>query len=192
MKHYAPEIEAEIRAFYYSLSEKDRRRYAAIEARKLGYGGQTYMASLLGCDRHTIALGLAELKDPDALAQSRIRQFGAGRKHSLDSIAYLEANFLEVLENYTAGSPTNSALKWTNLTQREIAQRLKERGIEISLPVVKQLLDKHHYVRRKAQKRQSVGQVACRDQQFVKIAQLKANYAQTANPILSVDTKKKK
>jgi hypothetical protein len=28
--------------FYNTLSEKDRRRYAAIEALKLGWGGTTY------------------------------------------------------------------------------------------------------------------------------------------------------
>ena len=40
---YSPTIEAQMRAFYQSLSEKDRRRYAAIEACKLGHGGHSYM-----------------------------------------------------------------------------------------------------------------------------------------------------
>jgi hypothetical protein len=43
---YSSEIEAAMRGFYQSLSEKDRRRYAAIEAKKLGYGGISYMALL--------------------------------------------------------------------------------------------------------------------------------------------------
>ncbi|MFM7715696.1 MAG: hypothetical protein ACKO7A_24225, partial [Microcystis sp.] len=33
------EIETQMQRFYQSLSEKDSRRYAAIEALKLGYGG---------------------------------------------------------------------------------------------------------------------------------------------------------
>ena len=37
---YTPALETEMRAFYESLSEKDRRRYAAIEVRKLATGGQ--------------------------------------------------------------------------------------------------------------------------------------------------------
>ena len=45
---YSPEIEHSMRMFYDSLSEKDRRRYAAIEARKLGHGGTEYVAALLG------------------------------------------------------------------------------------------------------------------------------------------------
>ena len=35
---YSPEIQRSMQMFYLSLSEKDRRRYAAIEAAKLGYG----------------------------------------------------------------------------------------------------------------------------------------------------------
>lgn len=36
---YSKEIESEMVKFYDSLSEKDKRRYAAIEAKKLGHGG---------------------------------------------------------------------------------------------------------------------------------------------------------
>jgi hypothetical protein len=44
---YSPESEAQMRNFYGSLSEKDRRRYAAVEAAKLGYGGITYISFYL-------------------------------------------------------------------------------------------------------------------------------------------------
>ena len=50
--------------FYDSLSEKDRRRYAAIEVAKLGYGGVEYIASVLGCDPKTIRQGQHELRTP--------------------------------------------------------------------------------------------------------------------------------
>ena len=36
MESYPREIERDMKNFYGSLSEKDRRRYAAVEARKLG------------------------------------------------------------------------------------------------------------------------------------------------------------
>ena len=39
---YSPEIEQAMRSSYDSLSEKDRRRYAAIEVAKLGHGGVEY------------------------------------------------------------------------------------------------------------------------------------------------------
>jgi hypothetical protein len=46
---YKTTIELEMRKFYNTLSEKDKRRYAAIETMKLGHGGITYIAQLLGC-----------------------------------------------------------------------------------------------------------------------------------------------
>jgi hypothetical protein len=48
MPAYHPEIEDQMRAFYQSLSEKDRRRYAAIEASKLARGSISYISRVLG------------------------------------------------------------------------------------------------------------------------------------------------
>jgi len=48
--------------FYRSLSEKDRRRYAAVEAGKLGHGGVAYVARLFGCDPDTVRHGLADVE----------------------------------------------------------------------------------------------------------------------------------
>ncbi len=192
MSRYEPEIEAEMRAFYHSLSEKDRRRYAAIEARKLGYGGHTYIAAVLGCERHTVATGVEELRDPSALEQPGIRQPGGGRKPSREVIPNLAETFLQVLRDHTAGSPTDETIKWTNLTRREIVTRLRERGITVSVTVVKQLLHQHDYRRRKAQKREPTGAVADRNEQFLRIAELKAEYLASPNPVLSMDTKKKR
>lgn len=62
MKGYEEEIENLMYTHYFSLSEKDKRHYAAVEAAKLGHGGITYIAKLFGCDRQTIATGLEELK----------------------------------------------------------------------------------------------------------------------------------
>jgi hypothetical protein len=39
LQPYPASIEAQMQNVYHSLSEKDRRRYTAIEALKLGYGG---------------------------------------------------------------------------------------------------------------------------------------------------------
>src|SRR5207247_2114716 len=100
-------------------------RYAAIEAQKLGYGGISYIERVLGCDRNTIMRGIGELSDPEALEQKRIREEGGGRKPCLETIPDLETAFLHVIENHTAGSPMNASVKWTNLTQQEIADHLR-------------------------------------------------------------------
>ena len=48
---YPAEVEKAMQVMYRSLRENDRRRYAAVEALKLGHGGIDYIARLLGCDR---------------------------------------------------------------------------------------------------------------------------------------------
>ena len=45
-KPYDPAIERQLRQYYQSLSEKDRRRCAAVEAIKLGHGGIRYIAQV--------------------------------------------------------------------------------------------------------------------------------------------------
>jgi hypothetical protein len=44
MEGYAADVERKMQRFFSWLSEKDRRRYAAIEAAKLGHGGVEYIA----------------------------------------------------------------------------------------------------------------------------------------------------
>lgn len=43
MLPYEPEIEQSMKNYFETLSEKDRRRYAGVEALKLGRGGITYL-----------------------------------------------------------------------------------------------------------------------------------------------------
>jgi hypothetical protein len=76
-----PAIEQRLRDFAQTLSEKDRRRFAAIEASQRGYGGIVYIASVLGCSTKTIERGLKELDQlPNDPAAGRVRRPGAGRK----------------------------------------------------------------------------------------------------------------
>jgi hypothetical protein len=49
MKEWDAAVEKTLRDFYDTLSEKDRRRFAAVQARQLGHGGVTYLAKVLGC-----------------------------------------------------------------------------------------------------------------------------------------------
>lgn len=78
---YEPEIESRMRAFYQTLSEKDGRRFAVLEAKRLGYGGITYIACVLGCSAKTIERAQDELDDlPHDPLAGRIRAPGGGRK----------------------------------------------------------------------------------------------------------------
>lgn len=73
--------EQRLQEFSKTLSEKDRRRFDAIEATQRGSGGITYIANLLGCSMKTVERGVAELgqlsNDP---AAGRVRRPGGGRK----------------------------------------------------------------------------------------------------------------
>jgi len=50
MKKYEKTIEQQMANFYNSLPEKDRRKYAGIEATKLGHGGISYICKIFKCD----------------------------------------------------------------------------------------------------------------------------------------------
>lgn len=190
MQPYPAPIEVQMQRYYQSLCEKDRRRYAAIEAVKLGYGGQAYIRRLFGCHHETLALGMAELEDETALSGERIRQVGGGRKSAFETIAGLDEAFVRVLQRHTAGSPMDESVKWTNLKRHEIVSLLQEEGINVSVTVVDQLLEKHNFRKRKAVKTLATGKSNDRNEQFERIEQLKQSYQASGNPVMSMDTKK--
>ena len=76
MEGYAVDVERKMQRFFGWLSEKDRRRYAAVEAAKLGHGGIEYIAQVLACDPKTIRQGLRELEEAEDAAAGRIRKKG--------------------------------------------------------------------------------------------------------------------
>ena len=188
---YPPAIEQQMQRYYASLSEKDRRRYAGIEAAKLGHGGIRYISRLLGCDYRTIKFGMTELAEATQLNQPGERQSGGGRKSAFEKISGLDEAFLKVLSEHTAGSPMDEQVKWTNLNRPQIAKLLKEEGISVSVTVVDQLLKKHNYRRRRARKTLATGNHPQRNEQFEKIERLKQQYQREGNPVMSMDTKKK-
>jgi hypothetical protein len=81
MEAYSPIVERHMLEFYRSLSEKDRRRYAAVEAEKLGHGGVLYVAQLFGCDEDTIRHGVLDVGElPADEAAGRVRKKGRPEK----------------------------------------------------------------------------------------------------------------
>ena len=89
-KQYEPQVAEQIRAFVRTLSEKDSRRFAALEAARLGHGGIEYVAEVLGCSTRTIERGIPELaRLPDDPAAGRVRRPGGGRKQNSNPIRLL-------------------------------------------------------------------------------------------------------
>lgn len=172
---YKPTTEVQMATLHKLLSEKHKRLYAASEALKLGHGGVSYIARILNCDRKTIYRGVSELKNPETIEKDKIRVKGGGRKKSIDTIPNIDEKFLGVLKDYTAGDPMDEKVRWTNLTLQQIADKLKETGINVSKKIVKQLFKRHGYTKRKAQKSVSLGQSKDRDEQFEILTEIKKN-----------------
>jgi len=191
IKAYPPEIEAQMRDLFNHLPEKNRRLYAGIEALKLPYGGVSYIAKLFSCSRNTVMLGMEELKEKELSDQNRSRKPGGGRKPKLEQYSDIDEVFLILLKEHTAGDPMDDKVKWTNLTRAEISKLLADKGFNVSRNIVKKLLKKHDYVKRKALKNKATGDHKDRNAQFERISELKASYQAEGNPIVSVDTKKR-
>ena len=188
---YTQEIETFIKETYSQLSEREKRSYAAVEALKLPRGGKSYISNLIGCSRTTLMRGIEELKQPGTEPKNRIRKEGGGRKSTIEIIDNINKIFLKVIDDHIAGDPMDEKIRWTNLSHKKIATKMKEEKINISVTVVKKLLKKHGFTKRKARKNLPIGSSENRNEQFEKIAQLKEQYMADGNPVISMDTKKK-
>jgi transposase len=151
---YTQETEAQMQELYNRLPEKSRRLYAGVEASRLGRGGVSYIARLFDCSRNTILRGISELsEEEEVLDKGRSRKVGGGRSPVLEKHPDINDVFLQLLKEHTAGDPMNAQVKWTNLTCAEIASLLAKQGFKVSRNIVRQLLKKNGYVKRKALKK---------------------------------------
>jgi hypothetical protein len=73
------ELQAAIVLFHSLLDAPQRRLYAGLESLRLGRGGDSHLATLLGLDVHTVARARHRLLERSALS-GRVREPGAGRK----------------------------------------------------------------------------------------------------------------
>jgi hypothetical protein len=80
---------------------------------------------------------------------------------------------------------------WTNLTLREIQERLKMHLISVSCPVISKIMKSLRFVKRKMRKCKTLKEVENRDKQFKRIARLIGFFTHLNLPVLSIDTKKK-
>jgi len=149
---YPQETENRMQELYNRLPEKNRRLYAGIEATKLGRGGVSYIARLFNCSRNTILRGIKELDEKD-LWEDRNREVGGGRSPVLEKHSDINDVFLHLLKEHTAGDPMDEKVKWTNLTRSEIASLLAKKGFKVSRNIIRKLLKKHGFVKRKALKK---------------------------------------
>ncbi len=182
------ESEENFKKLYKSLGEKDARRFAGSLYQLSGNLG--YICSLLGVTNKTVRKGLEEMHEESLPCPGRQRLKGGGRTAKWNDPG-LNAAFVEIIDQHTAGDPMKPEIKWTNLSRADIAVLLLEKGFEISKNTVRKLLKNNDFKKRKIQKRKSLKTVADRDEQFDEINAAKKDFENTGDPVISTDTKKK-
>jgi hypothetical protein len=60
VERFDVEVEKQTREVFDTLNEKDKRRFAAIQAKQLGHSGMKYISEILGISVSTIGRGIAE------------------------------------------------------------------------------------------------------------------------------------
>ncbi len=172
------------------LDERGRRRWAAAEARSLGWGGISAVGQATGLSDRTIRTGIRELNDPDALSSTRQRKPGAGRHCREDEQPELIDALERLVEPTTRGDPM-SPLRWTCKSTRTLAKELDRQGFTVSSTKVGQLLQSKGYCLQSNRKTVEGKQHPDRDAQFQHIAKRVRVFQRTSQPAISVDTKKK-
>jgi Rhodopirellula transposase DDE domain len=177
------------------LDERRRRLWAASEAQALGHGGVVAVAKATGLAQSTIRLGQHELHHGDEPAPARavprrIRHPGGGRKAL---VAYDPAVVLalEALVEPTTRRELISPLRWTCKSTRKLAAELTQQGHPISHTTVARMLKALGYSLQASRKTKEGNSHPDPNAQFEYIHQQLIAFQQHAQPIVSVDTKKK-
>ncbi len=174
-----------------TLSESQKRWYAAVKSFELGYGGVSKVSRATGLSRTTVTQGVKEIKSRKLdRAEDRIRAKGAGRKTSVDSDKNLKRSIENILSETTAGDPM-STIKWTCKSVRNIAEQLCRENHEVSHSTVHRLLVDMGYSLQSNRKSLSRENNPDRDRQFRIINRKVLKFLREALPVISVDTKKK-
>jgi transposase len=147
------------------LDERQRRLWAAAEARSHGRGGIAAVARASGLAENTIRSGLRELDEPQALAAGRVRKAGAGPKRRTDSDPTLLSDLKVLLDGDTRGDPERPLL-WTSTSVRKLAVELRALGHEVSYRTVARLLHELGYSLQANRKTKEGSQHPDRDAQF--------------------------
>ncbi|MFT5405249.1 MAG: hypothetical protein ACI9DF_004096 [Verrucomicrobiales bacterium] len=172
------------------LDERGRRRWAAIEARSLGWGGVAAVASATGISDRTIRNGIREIVGPDDLGASRQRRPGGGRRcREQEQPDILSA--LDALVDPTMRGDPMSPLRWTCKSTRVIAEELLLQGFAVSSTKVGSLLKSQGYSLQSNRKTVEGKQHPDRDAQFEFIARRVKARIRCGEPAISIDTKKK-
>jgi hypothetical protein len=172
------------------LDERARRRWAAAEARSLGWGGVAAVAAATSISERTIRRGTQELDDPNAAAANRQRRIGDGRKRRETGQPALLPQLRKLVDSGTRGDPM-SPLRWTCKSTKALAVELQRQGFHVSRVKVGHLLKKDGCSLQSNRKTIEGKQHPDRNAQFEFIAKRVARVQKKGQPAISIDMKKK-
>src|SRR5262245_11658326 len=183
-------IETKYQALAAELSERGRRRWAAVEAASLGRGGVTAVSAATGLAHSTIRRGLRELHAGAGPPPGYERRPGAGRKPLTAVDPALRAALERLVEPASRGDP-QSPLRWTCKSTRRLARELTAQGHPVGPTTVRQLLKEAGYSLQANRKTREGQQHPDRDAQFRYINRRVRAQQRRGQPTTSVDTKQK-
>ena len=173
------------------LNERTKRLWAAVEAKALGRGGKAWVAAATQLSRTTLYRGLRELdQSVEAVSDSRIRAEGGGRKRLTEQTRDIREALQGLVEDTTRGDP-ESPLLWTCKSTRQLADTLCRRGYRIGRQKVSELLSERGYSLQGNRKIKAGSAHPDRDRQFRYLNRRVKWFQRYAQPVISVDTKKK-
>lgn len=172
------------------LDERARRRWGAVEARSLGWGGIEAVAAATGMSDRTIRTGMKELDDRESLPPWQQRHPGGGRKRREFEQPQLVESLQRLVDSGTRGDPM-SPLRWSCKSTRTLAEELSRQGFSVSANTVGRLLRECGYSLQANRKTIEGKQHPDRDAQFQHINRRVKAFQRARQPAISVDTKKK-
>jgi Rhodopirellula transposase DDE domain len=172
------------------LDERSRRLVLGAVARAAGDGGISAVAKAAGASWQTVADGAAELASGDGAGPGRVRRPGGGRKKLEERDPGLAPALAELLEASTRGDPV-SLITWTTLSVRGIAAELTAAGRPCGKNAVLRMLHAGGFSTQGNSRTVEGKQHPDRDAQFRYISDLAKRYLAAADPVISIDTKKK-
>jgi Rhodopirellula transposase DDE domain len=182
-------LAAKFEAIFPHLDERQRRLLMGAEARALGHGGIRLVARAAGVREATVSLGVDEL-DSGAEPLGRARRPGGGRKRAADLDPGLRPALLALVEPQERGDPM-SPLRWTTKSTRALAGELTCQGHKAGPDTVGDLLRAEGFSLQGNAKTIEGARHPDRDAQFRYISEQVKAHQGTADPVISVDTKKK-
>jgi transposase len=175
------------------LDERQRRWFVALEAMRLGHGGEQELARITGLSPRTIRRGREALEAglADCPAE-RVRARGGGRPSREAQDPGLMPALEALLAPETAGDPMGQRAKAKRSSLAHLTAALAEVGHVASRPTVARLLRQLGYSpKANARRTEARSSPPERDAQFRHIAEQRQRFATAGQPIISVDTKKK-